>query len=73
LSPISDILIRSVATPEYQFDAFFSNVMFHEVAHGWDIKNTINGKGTVREALKEQYSGWEEAKADILGLYLVPN
>ena len=35
------------------------------------IKNTITGKGTIREALKEQYSGWEEAKADILGLFLV--
>ncbi|HCC71318.1 MAG TPA: Zn-dependent hydrolase, partial [Bacteroidales bacterium] len=32
---------------------------------------TINGKGTVREALKEQYSALEEAKADIMGLYLV--
>jgi hypothetical protein len=35
------------------------------------VQNTINGKGTVREALKEQYSSLEEAKADIMGLYLV--
>ena len=27
------------------FDAFFSNTMFHEVAHGLGIKNTINGQG----------------------------
>jgi hypothetical protein len=45
--------------------------MFHEVAHGLGIKNTINGKGTVRNALKEQYSALEEGKADIMGLYLV--
>ncbi|MGH7497408.1 MAG: dipeptidyl-peptidase 3 family protein, partial [Gemmatimonadales bacterium] len=52
-------------------DAFFANVMFHEVAHGLGIKHTIDGKGTVREALKEQHSALEEGKADILGLYLV--
>ena len=32
------------------------------------ILNPVTGKGTIRETLKEQYSGWEEAKADILGL-----
>ena len=45
--------------------------MFHEVAHGLGIKNTVDGKGTVRQALKEQASALEEAKADILGLYMV--
>jgi hypothetical protein len=35
------------------------------------IKNTITGKGTVREALSNQYNALEEAKADVLGLYLV--
>jgi hypothetical protein len=41
------------------------------VAHGLGIKNTINDKGTVREALKEHASALEEGKADILGLYMV--
>ena len=45
--------------------------MFHEVAHGLGIKNTLDGKGTVRAALKERASGLEEGKADILGLYMV--
>jgi hypothetical protein len=45
--------------------------MFHEVAHGLGIKNTINNKGTVRNVLKEQASALEEGKADILGLYMV--
>lgn len=53
------------------FDAFFGNTMFHEVAHGLGIKNTINGKGTVREALQEEHSALEEGKADVLGLYMV--
>jgi len=67
--------IAGELTPEDQlkhvtFDAFFSNTMFHEIAHGLGSNRTINGKGTVREALKEHYAILEEGKADILGLYL---
>ena len=70
LVPIANLLIDPAQKKNIKFDAFFSNVMFHEVAHGLGIKNTINGKGTVRDALKEKYSSFEEAKADILGLFL---
>jgi hypothetical protein len=70
LMPIAGMLIDPVQKPNVKFDAFFSNVMFHEVAHGLGLKNTINGKGSVREAMKEQYSAFEEAKADILGLFM---
>jgi hypothetical protein len=70
LMPIAGVLIDSTQRTNIRFDAFFSNVMFHEVAHGLGIKNTITGKGNVREALKEKYSSFEEAKADILGLYM---
>ena len=69
--PISEVLVAPEARKNIKFDAFFANVMFHEVAHGLGIKNTLNGSGTVRHALKEQYSAIEEAKADILGLFLV--
>src|SRR5690606_36255882 len=69
--PIADVLIDDSQRHHVKFDAFFANVMFHEVAHGLGIKNTINGKGTVREALKEQQSHLEEGKVDILGLYMV--
>jgi peptidase M49-like protein len=53
------------------FDAFFGNTMFHEVAHGLGVKNTINGRGTVRTALREHASPMEEGKADVVGLYMV--
>jgi hypothetical protein len=69
--PIAKELIDDTQQKNISFDAFFSNVMFHEVAHGLGIKNTINGKGTVKFALKNQYSAIEEGKADILGLFLV--
>lgn len=71
LKPISEVLIDSSQRKHITFDAFFANSMFHEVAHGLGIKNTINNKGTVRNALKEQASALEEGKADILGLYMV--
>ncbi|MEZ4897809.1 MAG: hypothetical protein R2806_13280 [Saprospiraceae bacterium] len=71
LVPLADELIDPDQVDLINFDAFFANTMFHEVAHGLGIKNTINGKGTVRMALKEHYSALEEGKADILGLYMV--
>lgn len=71
LVPIADVLIAEDQRKHITFDAFFSNTMFHEVAHGLGIKNTINGNGTVREALKEHASALEEGKADILGLYMI--
>ena len=71
LIPIAKELIDVEQQQYIKFDAFFANVMFHEVAHGLGIKNTINGQGTVRSALKEQFSWLEEGKADVLGLYMV--
>ena len=71
LMPIARELIVPDQLSHATFDAFFENTMFHEVAHGLGIANTINGRGTVRAALKERYSALEEGKADILGLYML--
>ncbi|MDA9072092.1 Zn-dependent hydrolase [bacterium] len=71
LLPIAAELIDEIQRDYINFDAFFANTMFHEVAHGLGIKNTLDGKGTVREALKEHASALEEGKADILGLYMI--
>ena len=71
LVPISEQLIVPEQRKHITFDAFFANTMFHEVAHGLGIKNTLTGKGTVRQSLQEHASALEEGKADILGLYMV--
>ncbi|WP_026934216.1 dipeptidyl-peptidase 3 family protein [Christiangramia echinicola] len=71
LVPISEQLIVPEQRGNITFDAFFANTMFHEVAHGLGIKNTINEKGTVREALKEHSGALEEGKADVLGIYMI--
>ncbi|WP_286235254.1 dipeptidyl-peptidase 3 family protein [Thalassotalea sediminis] len=71
MAPLAEVLIVPEQREHVTFNAFFANTMFHEVAHGLGIKNTINNKGTVRQSLKEHASALEEGKADILGLYMV--
>ena len=73
LLPIGELVMEPALHKHLNFDAFFWNVTFHEVAHGLGIKETINGKGSVDDALKTEKTSWEEAKADILGLFMVCN
>lgn len=71
MQPVSEELIAADQRKHLSFDAFFANTMFHEVAHGLGIKSTVNGKGKVKDALKETASAIEEGKADILGIHMV--
>lgn len=71
LVPIANELMAEDQRKHVTFDAFFENTMFHEVAHGLGIKNTITGAGSVRKVLSDQYSAFEEGKADIAGLFIV--
>lgn len=73
MKPIGEIVIEPSEQNHITFDAFFWNVTFHEVAHGLGVKQTINDKGSVDEAMQTENTSWEEAKADIIGLYLVCN
>ena len=69
--PISKLLINPEQQKHVNFDAFFENTMFHEVAHGLGVNYTIKDKQDVRSALQNYYTSIEEGKADILGLFLV--
>ena len=71
MMPIGRLLMDPSLTEHLKFDAFFWNVTFHEVAHGLGIKETINGKGSVDAVMGTEKTSWEEAKADILGLFMV--
>ena len=71
MAPIGEVLMTPEQLEYLSADAFFWNVTFHEVAHGLGVKQTINGKGTVDQAMGDQKTSWEEAKADILGLFMV--
>lgn len=71
LVPIAEQLVAEEQRHHVKFDAFFENTMFHEVAHGLGMGMTLDGKSTVREALRDHYTSLEESKADILGLWCV--
>ena len=71
MAPIGEVLVSEEQQKYLSADAFFWNVTFHEVAHGLGVKQTVNGKGTVDEAMGSEKTTWEEAKADILGLFMV--
>lgn len=71
LMPIGELIVTLEQQKYLNFDAFFWNVTFHEVAHGLGVKQTINGKGSVDAAMGTEKTSWEEAKADILGLFMV--
>lgn len=69
--PISQQIIDPTQRANVTWDAFFNDVMFHEVAHGLGIKNTVTNKGTVHDALGSNHDAIEECKADVLGLWMV--
>ena len=68
--PIAKLMVCPEQVDSVTFNAFFGNTCYHEVAHGLGIKNTVTGRGPCRQALGAQYSAWEEAKADVCGLFL---
>ncbi|MFQ5479494.1 MAG: peptidase [Candidatus Binatia bacterium] len=72
LVPIAGELLDSRQARELEFDAYFTNVLMHEMAHGLGPGKLLRDDGaetTVSRELKELYPPLEEAKADILGLY----
>ena len=69
--PVGKAVLNPKQMEHLKFDAFFWNVTFHEVGHGLGIKETVNKKGSVDDAMKTEKTSWEEAKADILGLFIV--
>ncbi len=72
LVPIASVLIDEDQRKNISFDAFFTNTMFHEVAHGLGLGYLADDKTvTVRSALQNYYTSIEEGKADILGLFAV--
>jgi len=71
LLPISKVVLAPADQKNVAFDVFFTHILMHELMHGLGPHNiTVNGKATtVRGEFKELYSAFEEAKADISGLF----
>ena len=71
LLPIAELVMPAAEVRKITFDAFFDEVLHHELSHGLGPGTiTKNGKKTeVRLELKELFSPLEEAKADVMGVY----
>lgn len=78
LIPIARTLVDPDLLARIDFEAYFNDILMHEMSHGLGpgvIALPDGTKTTVNLALKETYSAIEECKADVLGvhntLYLV--
>jgi hypothetical protein len=71
LVPIAERTLGGDDARRVSFDAFFNEVLHHELSHGLGPGTIVkDGKPTeVRLELKELYSTLEEAKADVMGIY----
>jgi hypothetical protein len=73
LVPISKVVLSPADQKDLSFEAFFTQIVVHELMHGLGPHNiTAAGRQTtVRQAMKEASSFLEEAKADISGLFAI--
>ena len=71
VAPTGEILLASDEVAHLSSDAFYWNIVFREVAHGLGVKETVNGKGSVEQALGNTASTFEEIKANAAGVLLV--
>jgi hypothetical protein len=69
--PIAKRLLRSDEAELASAEGYLATTMMHEISHGLGpaFARTSSGKRDVRESIGPTYSGLEEAKADIVGLY----
>jgi len=70
--PIAQEMLDPDQMDYLDFDAYFNNVLMHEIAHGLGpgkLQREDGSETTVGRELKELYAPIEECKADILGLF----
>jgi hypothetical protein len=69
--PIAQRLLRADQAALASAEGYLASTMMHEISHGLGpaFARTASGKKDVREAIGPTYSGLEEAKADVVGLY----
>jgi hypothetical protein len=69
--PIAQRLLRAEEAALASADGYLATTMMHEISHGLGpaFARASSGRKDVREAIGPTYSGLEEAKADVVGLY----
>ena len=68
--PVGNALLEDVYQPHVDASAFYWLIVFREIAKGLGVKETVNGKGTVAEALGNEPLVMEKAKSNVLGTWL---
>ena len=71
IHPAGTVLLDEDSREHMSPEAFLWNIAFREVAHGLGVKETVNGKGSVEEALGKSALTFEEVKANVAGVWLV--
>ena len=71
ITPSGIVLFDKEGSSHLDPEAFYWNVAFREIAHGLGVKETVNGKGSVSDALGSSAFTWEKAKAYVVGEYLL--
>ena len=69
--PVAKKLMDPKQAMKVTGDGYMQGTVMHEIAHGLGpaFARTSAGKVSIREAIGHQFSGLEEAKADIVGLF----
>ena len=71
VNPAGNVLLEEAAKAHLSAEAFFWNIVFREVAQGLGVKETVNGRGTVEQALGSSALTFEVVKANAVGALLV--
>ncbi len=71
VGPTGKRILDAETAEHLSSDVFFWNIVFREVAHGLGVKETVNGKGSVDQALGSAAATFEEIKSNVAGVLLV--
>jgi hypothetical protein len=69
--PVARKLMEPSQAAKVSGEGYLQSTIMHEIAHGIGpaFARTAAGKVSIREAIGHQFSGLEEAKADVVGLF----
>jgi len=71
LQPITNLVIDEKQRKHVKFTSFFQNTIFYEISNSLGISQTINNKGSVKDALKEHDIIIRELKNDALRMFFI--
>lgn len=71
VAPTGEVLLTTDDAMHLSSDAFYWNIVFREVAHELGVKETVNGLGSVEQALGNEALTFEEVKTLAAGVLLV--